>query len=739
MAQIAISTDFLQAFAQIPRSQQKKVRAFVEKFKADPTQASINYEPIHNMADDKVRTVRIDQAYRAIVIHPPNGDVYAMVWVDHHDEAMAWAKKKRFEVNVQTGSFQVWEVLEQPPLERSAVSQTMAAPLDGARELRAISTRPMPEESLFRGHTDDALLLFGVPEPLLPAVRAVRDETGLDLLARYLPGEAVDALYMLAAGYGVEDAIDELGRRSGVAQAVDENDFGAAMERPGSQRQFKVVQSEADLAELLASPLDTWRIFLHPAQREVVEMHSEGSIRVLGGAGTGKTVVAIHRARYLAGKPGFLRDGEQILVTTFTRNLAADIERSLDLLCREEERNRIVVRNLHAEAWRIVEATGELPQLADEATQQALWEEVFATEPAAGLSPEFYRDEWRMVVQAQDITTEEAYLQVRRGGRGTALGTAQRKAVWRVFAAYRKRLTDRCLVTHEDVVREARLWLIAVGNPIYRAVVADEVQDFRQAELALLRALVPEADNDIFVVGDAHQRIYGHRASLQRAGIDVRGERTRRLHINYRTTQHIRAWAMAILEGLAIDDLDEGQDDARGYHSLRRGQPPLWLHGEDAADEEALILAQVQRWRRAGVDLGDICLVARTNRVLEGYGKALSEAGIPVGLIQKEAGFSEHEGVRLATMHRVKGLEFRYVIVAGVQEGMVPLDRALEGVPDELAREARLQGERQLLYVAATRARDGLVVTGHGAQSPFLTVSLPYMEDRHSIPIYGAA
>ena len=717
MPQVALSTDFLKAFAKVERSQQRKVRAFVEKFKEDPTQASINYEPIHGMADKKVRTVRIDQAYRAIVIHPPSGDVYLMVWVDHHDEAMAWAKNKHFEVNPRTGSFQVWEAIE-----AEASAPAVAAPPPPAA-VATVSSTAIPEGRLFAGHNDDALLLFGVPEPLLPAVRALRVEADLDGLARYLPVEATDALYMLAAGYNVDETLEELDRREPTPSAapVDTSDVQAALERPGTQRQFKLIVDDAELADMLDAPLVQWRIFLHPSQRRIVELDSKGASRVLGGAGTGKTVVAMHRAQHLARSASFLKPGERILFTTFTRNLAADIERNLDLLC-GAERERIDVLPLNSVAVRMLRAAGVNANIPKEERIDELWAEVLEERADASFAPAFYRDEWEKIVQAHDITDEPGYLRARRVGRGTPLTRAQRKAVWSVFEAYRARLDQAGEMEFADTVREARLLLKKSGKPPYRAVVADEVQDFRQADLEFLRALAPEADNDLFVVGDAHQRIYGHQASLLRAGINIRGRRSRRLRINYRTTQQIRAWALAILEGLDIDDLDEGKDDARGYHSLRVGVLPV-VKCETSSDAEAeRIVAQVQQWLAIpDVSPGDICVAARTRKLVEGhYRQVIESAGLPAVVIKGDADPPDRTSVRLATMHRVKGLEFRYVIIAGVQQGTVPHELSKAKLVDQAMRDAHLAGERHLLYVAATRARDELLVTGYGKRSPLL-------------------
>ncbi len=713
MPQVALSSDFLTAFANIPRKKQKTVREALEKFKRDPTTLAQNYEKINDVVDDKVRTVRCGIDYRAVVIAPPKGDVYLFVWVDHHDEAMAWARRKRFEVNQHTGTLQVYEV-------QTATAEG-AAEAPSGRAVPSIDAEVIPKGRLFSGHDNTTLLLFGVPEPLVVAVRALREEADLDGLARYLPQEAADALYLLAAGYSPEETIDELDRKKPAEvekPEFDPNDFEAAMARPGTQQTFKVVTDDHELADILNAPLALWRIFLHPSQTKLVNMHSNGPARVLGGAGTGKTVVAMHRARHLAKS---CPAGKKILFTTFTTNLAADIESMLASLCGQEIEH-IEVSHLHGWARGMLQARGIKVRTTQEMPDKEAegWADAYALDPNNQFPESFYKDEWTEVIQAQDILNKADYLRARRAGRGTRLSREQRNQVWDVLEGYRRFLQRNGLMDPGDVIREARL-LIKDGKvpQRYAAIVADEVQDFSESELCLLRAMVPEGPNDLFLVGDAHQRIYGHKASLSRCGINVRGLRSRRLRLNYRTTQSIRDWGVAILRDMSVDDLDEGTDDAlKGYHSLRLGVAPEVVHHATEKAEDAFIVQRVRAWIEKGRAPGDICITARTNKLVEKrYAEIVRDAGISVQIIKTDES-KLGEGVRLATMHRIKGLEFPCVLIAGVTGGTMPLE--LKNLADETARKDHLDTERRLLFVAATRARDELVVTGFGAKSEFL-------------------
>jgi mRNA-degrading endonuclease RelE of RelBE toxin-antitoxin system len=703
MTTVAISDDFLKAYSELPKAQQKKAREFTEKFRADPKHPSINYERIHDMRDDKVRTVRIDQTYRAIVIHPPEGDVFLLVWVDHHDEAMAWARNKRFDVHPTTGSLQVYEVRE-----RAEAAPAKAEPADESK---------VPKGRLLAGTSHDDLMILGVPEPLLPAVRALRTEVDLEELLPYLPREAADALFLLAAGETPDGVLAELERTRAEKVKVDVKDFEKALERPDSKAKFKVVENEQELLDMLSKPLELWRIFLHPSQRKLVEWDVGGPIRVLGGAGTGKTVVAMHRARHLAKQHAGNPDAK-ILLTTYTRNLACDIDRALDSLC-GDERRAIEVTNLHKWANQFLRSKGVRFILVQDGQERELWKEA-VQESELDLPQAFFEEEWKFVVQAQDILDRETYFKAKRTGRGTALSRKQKAEVWKVMEAYRSALERRGLLEQDDVIREARLYLEQnPGSLPYIAVVADEVQDFRVADLRLLRAMVAEGRNDLFVVGDAHQRIYRHKASLGACGINIRG-RSRRLRINYRTTERIRNFAVALLEGVAVDDLDEGLDSVKGYHSLRAGVDPVVKSFPNQDAEGRFIIEQVKAWLEKRPSR-EICIAARTNELVRDvYGPTLEKAGIGHVVVKSEAEEDLGEGIRLSTMHRMKGLEFPCVIMAAFNEGVVPLRLSDQTLGDEASTEDHEQSERCLAHVAATRARDELVVTSFGNASRWL-------------------
>lgn len=700
-ARLALAKSFLDAYSRLPRKTQKKVRELTERFQEDPTRSGLNFEALEGTKDSKLRSLRVDQAYRMIVVQPERGDVLLCVWVDHHDEAYRWAARKTFEVNPLSGVLQVYSVEE------------------GQQAIAASEVRlaPKPKARLFERFDDEELLLAGVPQPLLASVRALEREGDLDALAPHLPADAADMLYLLAAGYDFMQALEEASRPRERVAAVDVEDFSTALERPESQAVFRLVEGEDELERMLDAPLEQWRVFLHPSQRRLVERNFNGPVRVLGGAGTGKTVVLIHRACHLAGEV-FRAPEDRLLVTTFTRNLAADLAAAIKTLCPKCV-ERIEVKNLHAWARSFYEQQvgRRLAVLDDDRRRQELMARAATGAAGEEYAVSFYLDEWDQVVQAQEVASKENYFRARRVGRGTRLGRAQRGEVWRVLTAYRELLEAEGLLEWQDVVREARLFLESgkVALP-YRAVLADEVQDFSPPELRLLRAIAPRGQNDLFLVGDAHQRIYGHMARLGACGIEIRGRSTR-LKLNYRTTEEIRARAVAILDGLEVDDLDGGTDRMTGYRSLRSGPKPVFHTCVRPEDEQRVIQETLRRWLQSTAP-EDVCLGARTHRLLERYARILEEAGIPHEEIRTEA-TATRPGVRLATMHRLKGLEFKKVLLCGVQAGEVPLALPADAFADEASTADHEQRERCLFYVASTRARDELVVTGFGRPSPF--------------------
>jgi superfamily I DNA/RNA helicase/mRNA-degrading endonuclease RelE of RelBE toxin-antitoxin system len=704
---VAISSEFMKAFAAIPKKMQGKVLEFITQFRNNPTASSINYEKINQVKDPTLRSVRIDQTYRGIVKKPETGNVYMLLWVDHHDKAYAWAKNKICAINPETGSLQVYDV------DVSAFPGVLPEP----------SVIPTSEKSLFQDLHNRHLMKLGLPEDLLPLVRNICTEAQLDQAADVIPAETHEALIAMAAGYTLDEVFAELGTSLDSSEMVDTQDYEAALDNPDTLRRFFVVEDDLVLQEILDAPLEKWRVFLHPSQRSLVERDWNGPVRVLGGAGTGKTVVAIHRAKWLA-ENIFTHNSDRILFTTFTRNLAADIRENLSKICPPDLMRRIEVVNLDRWVSAFLRKNEYSHEIDYGRRTRPLWEK------ALNLAPQelpyhdvFYREEWDRVIQPQGIDSLQAYFKAARVGRGIRLSRKNRKDIWPVFEEYRVLLNENNLKEVDDAMRDACAILREKGDILpYKAVIVDEAQDMSAWAFRLVRQMIPDENrkNDLFIAGDAHQRIYRHKIVLGQCGINIRG-RGRRLKINYRTTEENRSWAVKLLKDIQFDDLDGGLDDQAGYKSLIHGVVPEVEQTPSFQSEIEYIVRYLDRIEQEGGTVRDVCLVTRTHDLLKQYEGALNAHGRKSYFIRRsEAEDRRQQGVRLATMHRVKGLEFDRVIIAGVNDGLVPLEGDWTQTADRVIQTEHETHERALLYVAATRAKKEVLVTSFGTPSRFL-------------------
>lgn len=713
---VALGDGFLHAFAAIPRSKQKAVMSFVSKFRGNPRAPGINYEVIRNARDTNFRSVRIDQDYRGIVLSPEQGNVYILLWVDKHDEAYTWAQRHRCQIHPTTGSLQLFEVeheLEQR--EEVSVSIIVDKLEKQPEELEA--------EALF-DLDDETLLSIGVPQERLALVHSFVSELELENAEARLPIEAFEALYLLAAGTPLTEILQEYvaSKQTG---PVDTKDFERALEHPATQRRFHVPEDEQELGRMLNAPLERWRVFLHPSQRQLVERKWNGSVRVLGGAGTGKTVVAMHRARWLVSQPDWPKNA-RLLFTTFTSNLALDIADNLRKICTPEQVQSIEVINLDAWVSQFVKRNGYQSSIiypgGRDKHYTKYWSKAMAlADGELGFPNSFYQEEWKRVILSQQVRSRQEYFAASRVGRGVALNRRQRAQIWPVFEEMREQLARGGFVTVEDAVYHA-LELLQQGDDkrSYHAVVVDEGQDFAAEALSLLRALVPEQPNDMFIVGDAHQRIYQRKTSLSQCGINIMG-RGRKLKINYRTTELIRRYATALLENVEIDDLDGGTDGTKDYRSLVLGQAPIVQNFNDLSSEGQWMVEQIKHLQSSGLSLSEICIVTRTNSLCGTYREILQSYGLATHTLSRQkVDDRSKEGVRLATMHRIKGLEFHCVMMAGINHGVVPLGKAMKASQDVVEQRLTDINERALFHVAATRAVRYLYISSYGTPSEYL-------------------
>lgn len=683
MAQLMVHRDVLKNFGRLPVQVQKRIADFVDRFRDNPNDPALRLHSLkESMLDPKVCGAELPNGFRAILVAPEKGDTFIMVHVDKHDDAYAWAKNKRFEVHGATGVFQVFD------------SETVAA------KTEASGGAPTGGVEYPLAHlSDDELFRAGVPQPLIPAVKAVSSDEGLEALADYLPPDCRDVLHGLAAGMTLDEALNEMlgieAPESAVQTVEGPGDFSAIAAKPNYD--LVVVDDEEDFKKVLAASLEEWRVFLHPYQRRLVEWRTNGPMNITGAAGTGKTVALVHRAVHLAQT----YPGERILLTTFTTNLSITLKefiRQLDPGAGQQ----VEVTNLHALARTICTRAGWKGRIANERELADIWEEVWE-EPALEelpMSREELVAEHEAVIEPNGIDDEDTYLTTVRSGR-PRISRRQRRQAWPVFVAFQRGVKRRNLLTFEGAIHQARLAVEQGRVPQYEHVLVDEAQDFSLEALRLIRALSPvdgDRPDPLCLAGDGHQRIYRKKFPMSRAGIDIRG-RSRRLKVNYRTSEQIRTFAQGMLEGMDIDNFEDGAASTVGDRSVFLGPDPLVQPCGDETEEARAVVEWVRDLtENGGLASHEICVTPFKRSIMD----ALNSGGFPTyHLRPREMDPGRDEpGIRLGTMKRIKGLEFRAVAMAcaGPDD---PMNHMTDSNP--LSRCER--------YVASTRAREHLLVT----------------------------
>lgn len=729
MATLGLHKDFLLEFARLERPVQRRVHEVFGKFEQQ-RHAGIHLEKLRDGRDPRLKTIRIDRSWRGVVLAPDKGDSFLLLKVLPHDEAIEWARTHRATVNSATLGI---ELRNDVALERATAGLRLVA-----------ETAP---QRLFAAASDGELRRLGVDADVLPLVRLLTTEEELEALHRRLPEQQYDVLAGLASGMSADEVWREVVQTqlatsevSAPQQAVLEpgsatsewpttaepgrsGDLAESMARATGR--VALVSGPDELMDILAKPFDAWRVFLHPTQRRVAYRRSyTGPARVSGGPGTGKTVVALHRAHHLAQNlPADAPDGS-ILLTTFTKDLASELHRCLRLLSTDEQLlAKIRVVHVDAVANEVLrKSLGGTPLdiVRNQQELTSLWEQAISR-AGVDFTTTFLDQEWRHVVLAHDLRGADTYLKASRAGRGKPLGPLRRAQAWRAMREFEADLRTQGRRTFLQVCAEAAR--VLGGNrsgrvQTYRHVVVDEAQDLHPAQWRLLRGLVAEGPDDLFIAGDPYQRIYGNKASLRSLGITVAG-RSARLRINYRTTREILSWATTLLTGDHVDDLDEGRESLHGYRSALRGQRPVLVGHDTQANEIATLVEQIRAWRSTGITISDMGIAVRYIQLGRDISAALEKADVPSTILT--GGNPLSTGVRIGTMHRMKGLEFRCVAVAGVREGIVPMRKAVTDVTvDPQQHQEDLLTELSLLFVACTRAREALHVSWHGSPSPFL-------------------
>lgn len=469
-----------------------------------------------------------------------------------------------------------------------------------------------------------------------------------------------------------------------------------------------------ELERALEFPWDKWTVFLHPAQRELVERSYNGPARVSGSAGTGKTIVALHRAVYLARS----NPDSRVLLTTFSDILANALRAKLRRLVSNEPQlaERIDVDAIGAVAERLYDRHFRKRTVADRAALRSVISEASRTVLGHRFSDSFLLSEWEQIVDARQLTTWEEYRDAPRLGRKTRLAEPQRKLLWTIFEQVNAALPSQQLMTTSAMF--TRLGERLAGEPLpYDFVVVDEAQDIGVAELRFLAIFGAARPNGLFFAGDLGQRIFQQPFSWKALGVDIRG-RSRTLRINYRTSHQIRMQADRLL-GPNVSDVDENVEDRRGTVSVFNGAEPHIREFDDPEAESAAVGEWVLERVADGVAPHEVAVVVRSEKEIPRAVAALESAGLPYRVLDDRVDTVSGQ-VSISTMHLAKGLEFRAVAVMACDDDVIPSQERIEAITDDADLNEVYETERHLLYVACTRARDYLLVTSGELPSEFL-------------------
>ncbi|WP_346765240.1 UvrD-helicase domain-containing protein [Rhodococcus sp. BL-253-APC-6A1W] len=717
-AEVRMHDLFDSSYDRLEGSVKQRVVDFIMKIQRDPEAPGLDYKIPKLAQNNRVRTARVTDHYRAVLVVAGEDDGTAILYlvaVKKHDAAYDYASKLTLQVNAKTGAAELFDAIA---LEEA---------VDKARNTPAVLASAKPIMPAKVKQKD--LERFGVAPEIAEQLMKVTDEDDLMAIADALPSSQGNAVLDLAYGKSPDEVWADLVIED--PGEVDVDDLEAALQRPLSRLSFTTYdgENEEELRAVLEGDFAKWRVWLHPLQRKLAQHTGwNGPFRVTGGAGTGKTVTAIHRARHLARRLDAESSAQKVLFTTFTKNLARTIESQLKQLAGPKIVDRVDVANIDSLARRIVTASDARRNAvssvkfvtADSDEVRELWNSA-ALVAVGQWDPEFLADEWSQVVLGNAIVDEAGYLRVTRSGRSQRLTRPQRADVWQVVEQFERLMRSQGLMTFTQLAAQAAAMLAA--DPAlreqfgYRHAVVDEAQDLHPAHWKLLRALIAPATDDLFIVGDAHQRIYGRQAPLSRYGIETRG-RSRRLTINYRTSKQILRWCLATVDH-DVDDLDLASDTLAGARSVFGGPDPETHHFKKADAEDVGLVAQINTWIGEEIRASDIAVFAFDQKTVNHLADVLADAGINSAVVSERSDEDKlGDAVRVMTMHRAKGLEFRAVALPRLGVDAFPpyYLHKLSGPVRELE-ETKL---RNLLYVAGSRARERLAVLWTKELSPFV-------------------
>jgi len=681
-----IADTFTDSLARLTGDEQKAVKTTAFDLQVNPAGPSLSFHKLEKAKDKNFWSVRVSSDIR-LIVHKTEGSLL-LCYVGHHDKAYDWAERRRLETHPKTGAAQLVEI-------RETVKEVVVPVYVQA----GMPTPPKPR--LFAERPDEELLGYGVPAEWLNDVRQATEDSLL-LLADRLPGEAAEALLELATG----------GKPRVMKPAAPiTNPF----DHPDAQRRFRVMANVEELQRALDFPWEKWAVFLHPEQRQWVEREYTGPARVSGSAGTGKTIVALHRAVHLARTHPEAR----VLLTTFSDALANALHTKLKRLVGSEPHlaERVDVHSLNALGLRLYKSHCGPVNLASREAVRKLLDEASKAVGGHKFSLHFLLTEWEQVVDAWQLETWESYRDVARLGRKTRLPEAQRAVLWSIFERVRGGLKEGNLSTQAGLFTALASALAKAKHPPFDFAVVDEAQDLSVSGLRFLAALGGGRPNALFFAGDLGQRIFQQPFSWKSLGVDIRG-RSRTLRINYRTSHQIRQQADRLL-GPEVTDVDGNAAERSDTISVFNGPPPVIRVLATENEEIKSVGAWLAEQSKAGVLPHEFGVFVRSPGQLGRAQAAVKGSGLPFKILDEHVETTSGH-VSISTMHLAKGLEFRAVAVMACDDEIIPLQERIEAVGDAADLQEVYDTERHLLYVACTRARDHLLITSVEPASEFL-------------------
>jgi len=686
---LRLASTFNDSLLKLTGDEQKAVKTTAFDLQLDPSNPGMSFHQLDKARDKNFWSVRVSRDIR-IIVHKTSADLL-LCYVGHHDDAYHWAERRKLETHPRTGAAQIVEIRE------TVQEITIPVYVEAAQA-------PLKRPAIFEKYSDDELLGYGVPEEWLADVKQADEDSILEL-ADHLPEEAAEALLELATG----------GTPLAATATPSTPEAADPFAHPDAQRRFRVMTNLEELEQALEYPWEKWTIFLHPTQREIVERDYSGPVRVSGTAGTGKTIVALHRAVWLARRDPDAR----ILLTTFSEALAQALRVKLRRLIHNQPMlaERIDVEAISQAGQRLYERSMGQLTLAGRDEIDGWLQQAAAEQADFPFSPRFLVSEWEQVIDAWQLSSWEDYRDLRRLGRKSRLNEAKRAALWQVFTAVRERLATSGKQTESGLFTALAEKLANAKHPPYDYAVIDEAQDASVAQLRFLAALGGERPQSLFFAGDLGQRIFQQPFSWSSLGVQIRG-RSKTLRINYRTSHQIRSQADRLLDP-EISDVDGNTERRTDTISVFNGTAPKIQVHESEAEEIQAVAAALQQWCVDSIRPEEIGVFVRSENELERAQAAIEAAGLEAHVITDT--YQAKPGtVALSTMHLAKGLEFRAVVVMACDDEVIPSQERIEAIGDTADLEDIYNTERQLLYVACTRARDHLLITSTDPASEFL-------------------